>query len=318
MRGDATGLHGGFLPASAAAGAGSLAERWPGSSVRPPSSLSSRHATPPSPRCFRRRPRSPSRGRPHLRTKTRSRRTRSLADLARAAVERLALAAYPEFADDAGSGRSAADAFLSRLSIAPTPGSRAIAITFTSRDRNLAARGANTVAGLCRSVSERGEGALRPGRRELACRQDRGRQGQGRQRRSEGRGAPRRLRPPSGGGGQTAGPDQASDLNTKLSAARAATVAAAGKASLLRDLEREGRLADAPPSIVDKSLRRLLDQRVALKAEIATRRDFLRRPRMKDLAPSSPRSTAKSATPPNRPRARAKPKPTARGTRRMR
>ena len=48
----------------------------------------------------------------------------------------------------------------------------------------------------CRSVSERGEGALRPGRRELACRQDRGRQGQGRQRRSEGRGAPRRLRPP--------------------------------------------------------------------------------------------------------------------------
>src|SRR5208283_4205442 len=57
-------------------------------------------------------------------------------DLARAALSRLGLAG------------GAVAAFLSRLTIAPSPGSRAVAITFVARDPGLAARGANTVADL--------------------------------------------------------------------------------------------------------------------------------------------------------------------------
>ncbi len=136
-----------------------------------------------------------------------------------------------------------------------------------------------------RAVSERGASALLPRGRDVARKENRRRQDQGRRRRGEGRGGPGRVR--TGPARTDRGPaDQASDLNAKLAAARAEQSAAAGKATLLRNLEREGRLADAPPSIADESLRRLLDQRVALRAEIAdaSRTLLPLHPRMKDLA----------------------------------
>jgi uncharacterized protein involved in exopolysaccharide biosynthesis len=208
------------------------------------------------------------------------------ADLARAAVDRLALAANSEFAGDAGSGRSPRDAFLSRLLVAPVPGSRAITITFASRDRKLAAQGANTVAELAvQSLNEARARSVRAAEIWLA-----GRIADGMAKVASAEAKVEAFRVGSGllsgDDGQKAGADQASDLSAKLSAARAASTAAGGKASLLRDLEREGRLADASPAIADESFRRLIDQRVGLKAEIAdaSRTLLPLHPRMKDLA----------------------------------
>lgn len=72
-------------------------------------------------------------------------------DLARKAIERLDLAANPEFAVSGGGSSARADQrvvdkFLSRLTVFPAPKSRVLQIEFVSRDPQLAARAANTVA----------------------------------------------------------------------------------------------------------------------------------------------------------------------------
>ena len=59
------------------------------------------------------------------------------------------------------------------------------------------------------------------------------------------------------------------DLGAQLANARSAEAAATAKADLLRKLEQEGRLDKAPSSITDKSMRRFVEQRVALKDQIA-------------------------------------------------
>ncbi len=212
--------------------------------------------------------------------------TLASADIARAAVDRLRLAANPEFAGDAASGQSAADAFLSRLTIAPVVGSRAIAITFSSRDTELAARGANTVAELAvQSLNEARARSTRAVATWLASKigDDETRVAAAEAKIDAARAA---SALPPGDDGQKTAANEDSDLAAKLSAARAGQSAAAEKAALLRSLEREGRLADAPSSIADDSLRRLLDQRVALRAEIAdaSRTLLPLHPRMKDLA----------------------------------
>ena len=204
------------------------------------------------------------------------------ADLARTAVKRLGLAANPEFGADGASGQSAADAFLSRLTIAPALGSRAIAITFASRDPEFAARGANAVAELAvQSLNESRARSVRAVATWLASKIE-----EGRTRVADAEAKLEAARTGADEDGQKAGADKAADLNAKLAAARAEQSAAVGKAALLRTLEREGRLADAPPSLGDESLRRLLDDRVALRAEIAdaSRTLLPLHPRMKDLA----------------------------------
>jgi uncharacterized protein involved in exopolysaccharide biosynthesis len=203
-------------------------------------------------------------------------------DLARAAVDRLGLAANPEFSGEGASGQTPADAFGSRLTVTPALGSRAIAITFASRDPELAARGANTVAELAvQSLNEARARSLRALATWLA-----GKIEDGKTKVADAEAKVEAARAGSGEDGKKAGADEASDLNAKLAAARADQSTAVGKATLLRNLERDGRLADAPPSIVGESLRRLLDQRVSLRAEIADASWTLLplHPRMKDLA----------------------------------
>ena len=209
-----------------------------------------------------------------------------LADLARAAVDRLGLAQNPEFAADGASGRSPADTFLSRLTLTPAAGPRAIAITFAARDPAVATRGANTVAELAvRSLNEARARSARAVETWVAGRiEDSKAKVADAEAKVEAARSASRL--PAGGDEQRAAAVRASDLDARLSAARAKADAAAGKASLLRNLEREGRLADARPPIADEPLRRLLDQRVALKAEIAeaSRTLLPLHPRMRELS----------------------------------
>src|SRR5271165_1702616 len=69
-------------------------------------------------------------------------------DLARKAIDRLGLGANPEFNSDRDGkvDQRVVDKFLSRLTVFPVPRSRVLQIEFVSRDPELAARGANTVA----------------------------------------------------------------------------------------------------------------------------------------------------------------------------
>ena len=69
--------------------------------------------------------------------------------------------------------------------------------------------------------------------------------------------------------GQTMSSQQLSDLGAQLANARSAEAAATAKADLLRKLEQEGRLDEAPSSITDELMRRFVEQRVALKDQIA-------------------------------------------------
>ena len=203
------------------------------------------------------------------------------ADLARAVVERLGLAANPEFAGDPG--RDAAAAFLARLGVTASPGSRTLRITFASRDPKLAAEGANTAAELAvQSLNDARGKAERAAETWLAQKIDAVR---ARVVEADAKvEAARAQSGPTPGGGEPARPDKASDVGAKLSAARAAEAAASGKAALLRKLER-GELDDAP-ALADEPLKRLMEQRAALKAEIAdaSRTLLPLHPRMKDLA----------------------------------
>ncbi len=201
-------------------------------------------------------------------------------DLARAALSRLGIAGGAG-APDSG----AVEAFLSRLTIAPSPGSRAVAITFVARDPGLAARGANTVADLV--VQSRNEARAKAARAVETWLAQKIADWKGRVAGAEAKVEAIRAQsgPPGGEAAAPAG-DSLADLNAKLSEARAAQAAATARAALLRRLEREAQGPDAGSAIADPALRRLSDQRAALKAEIAdaSRTLLPLHPRMKDLA----------------------------------
>ncbi len=203
-------------------------------------------------------------------------------DLARAALSRLGLAGGATVAPDSG----AVEAFLSRLTIAPSPGSRAVAITFVARDPGLAAQGANTVADLV--VQSRNEARARAARAVETWLAQKIADWKGRVADAEAKVEAIRAQsgPPPGAEAAAPAGDSLADLNAKLSEARAAQAAARARAELLRRLEREAQVPDAGSTIADPALRRLSDQRAALKAEIAdaSRTLLPLHPRMKDLA----------------------------------
>src|SRR5271166_763309 len=205
------------------------------------------------------------------------------ADTARKAIDRLGLAANPEFTADGDGG--VLDKFQSHLRVRPAQGSRALEIEFVSRDPELAALGANTVAeiylqsraeakanaaaaegaSLSREVGELRAKAADADAKVEAIRAERG--------------------APGDPNGRTALVQELAELNARLAAARSAEAAATAKADLLRKLEREGRLDEAPDPIADESMRHLLQQRGTLQAEIAeaSRTLLPLHPRMKQL-----------------------------------
>ncbi len=207
-------------------------------------------------------------------------------DLARAAVLRLGLAGTGEFGGAGAPDRDTVEAFLSRLTIAPSQGSRGLAITFVAPDPELAARGANTVADLV--VQSRNEARARSARAVETWLDRKIADWKGKVADADAKVEAMRAQsvPPSGGEGTAPAGDSLADLNAKLSEARAAEAAAMARAELLRRFEREAPIPDAAQAGADPALRRLIDQRAALKAEIAdaSRTLLPLHPRMKDLA----------------------------------
>lgn len=213
------------------------------------------------------------------------------ADLARRTVARLDLADNSEFNPTGANGsdgkvdQRVIDKFLSRLTVFPDPRSHVLRFEFVSRDPALAARGANIAADVflqaqteakALGAKEAGEGLSRKVE-ELRAKA------------AEADAKVEAFRAESGlltgANGQTVRTQQASDLSAQLATARSTASAAEGKVDLLLRLEQNGRLDEAPPSITDDTMRRLVDQRAALKAEIAeaSRTLLPLHPRMKEL-----------------------------------
>ena len=211
-------------------------------------------------------------------------RIRGDADLARKAIDRLGLAANAEFAGQDVQG--IIDGFLSRLTFFQAPGSKVMRIEFVSRDPILAARGADAAAEIyVETTRERKAESARAAAEQLS-RKVEDLEGKVAEADAKVEALQSDEGPLAAANGEAASAEPISGLDLQLTNARSVAAAATAKADLLRRLSREGRLEEAPASIADESLRRLVGERAALRAEIAdASRTFLPlHPRMKELS----------------------------------
>src|SRR5579883_2125115 len=228
--------------------------------------------------------------------------------LARKAIVKLDLANRPEFNPAAAPGplqtflsmvgltrqpppgRTAedrlVDTFLSHLNAFPVAKTRVLQIEFVSQDAEFAARGANVVAQLFLDQQEEAKkDAAKAASAWLAAKIT-----DLRAKVADASGKVEAFRAQSGllptGNSLTAPSQQLADINTQLAAARSAQATAEAKAQMLRSLARKGRLEEDPDVARDDTLRRLTEQRVTLKAQIAQESRTLlpEHPRMKALA----------------------------------
>ena len=165
------------------------------------------------------------------------------------------------------------------------PKSRVLEIEFVSRDPALAALAANTVAEVfLQSQTEAKANAARAASAWLARKIE-----ELREKVADADAKVETYRAEAGliagANGETVPVQQLTDLNAQLANARSALATATAEAALLRNLEKEGRLADAPNSAIDELMRRLAEQRVTLMAAIAeaSRTLLPMHPRMKTL-----------------------------------
>ncbi len=228
-------------------------------------------------------------------------------DLARRAIRELGLKGDPEFdplARTSALGRvlvlfgfahdpsresveaRMTKAFGDKLTVYSPPKTRVIAIEFTSRDAELAARGANLVAELyLREQSAAKRATAKQAADALATQI-----GDLRVKLADADAQREAYRSQSGllagGNNMTVSGQQLADINTDLSKARSTQADARAKASILRDLLREGNATDVSDVVNDASVRRIADQRVLAQAQLAEAGRTLLpgHPRMKELA----------------------------------
>ena len=228
-------------------------------------------------------------------------------DLAREAVRRLKLVGNPEF--DSGAGlfgsidqlmvriglsRNPADRtpedrvlekYYDNLLVFPVARSRIVAIEFQSKNAELAARAANTIAAVylesqeaakkdtARGASQWLGGAITPLRQRL----------------QEAEAKVEAFRAGSGlligTNNTTISQQQLADLSQQLSSARAVQSDSQARARILRDALRAGRIFEVPDVANNELVRRLIEQRVTLRAQIAleTRTLLPEHPRIKEL-----------------------------------
>jgi succinoglycan biosynthesis transport protein ExoP len=228
-------------------------------------------------------------------------------DLAREAIRRLNLVGNPEFdplVDGIGPIRRlftllgvarnpldrppedrVLEAYFDRLLVYPAGKSRILIVEFRSRDPVLAANAANTIAELYLTSQEaaKKDTALSAStwlgtniddlRTRLAL--------------AEAKVEEFRTR--SGLlGGATSGPlgtQQLAEISTQLSQARSAQADAQAKAALIKDLIRSGRTFEIPDVANNELVRRLIEQRITLRAQLALEARTLlpQHPRIKEL-----------------------------------
>jgi uncharacterized protein involved in exopolysaccharide biosynthesis len=212
-------------------------------------------------------------------------------DLAREAIKRIGLVGNSEF--DAGAGALSAlrklavmvglgshpadrspeervlEKYFDRLLVYPVGRSRIVSIEFTSRDPALAAKGANIIAETylefqeaakadnARSASTWLSSTIEPLRKRVAE-------------------ADARVEAFRSANGLFSGPNntsinsqQLADLSTQLSQARSQQADAQAKAGLIRDAIKQGRTFEIPDVANNELVRRLIEQRVTLRAQIA-------------------------------------------------
>lgn len=228
-------------------------------------------------------------------------------DLAREAIKRIGLVGNSEFDSGAGAlgalkkvgvlvglgahpaDRSPEDRVLEkyydRLLVYPVGRSRIVAVEFTSQDPELAAKGANIIAGLYLEMQE-------------AAKQDTARSASSwlsttieplrkRVEQAEARVEDFRSRNGLlvGANNTTITSQQLADLSAQLSNARSQQAEAQAKAGLIRDAIKQGRTFEIPDVANNELVRRLIEQRVNLRAQIAleSRTLLAEHPRIKEL-----------------------------------
>jgi polysaccharide biosynthesis transport protein len=228
-------------------------------------------------------------------------------DLAREVIEKLKLGELPEF-DPTLAGISpikavlgmiglvknpfnmtkeerVLDAYYERLSVTPVEKSRIINIDFLSEDPELAARVANAVADAylerqrqakqeqARSAGQWLAGEIESMRRKVA----------------EAEAKVEAFRAKSnlfiGNNNTTLSAQGLGDFNTQLAAARAQKADAESKARIIRDMLKSGQAIQSPDVLNSELIRRLSEQRVTLRAQLAEQSTTLMdgHPRIKEL-----------------------------------
>ena len=177
------------------------------------------------------------------------------------------------------------ETFGDRLNVLSPTKTRVLSIEFTSRNPDLAAKGANAVA---EAYLEFQQDAKRDHARG-AANSLAALVAQLRARVAEADAEAEQFRAKSGllvgSNNTTINAQRLSDLNTQLSLARSAQADAQAKARLLRDMLRQNRIGDIPDVANNEVIRRLQEQRVTLRAQLALESRTLLpgHPRIKEL-----------------------------------
>ncbi|HXY58926.1 MAG TPA: exopolysaccharide transport family protein [Methylocystis sp.] len=177
------------------------------------------------------------------------------------------------------------DVFADRLNVLSPQKTRVLGIEFTTRDPDLSARGANAVA---ESYLEFQQEAKRDSARDAAKALS-AVVADMQRRVTEAEARVEEFRAGSGlllGANNTnVNAQHLTDLNTQLSLARSAQADAQSKARLLKDMLRQNRVGDIPDVANNEVMRRLQEQRVTLRAQLALELRTLLpgHPRIKEL-----------------------------------
>ena len=159
--------------------------------------------------------------------------------------------------------------FLDKLVVYSPPKTRVIAIEFTSRDPDLAARAANAVAMLYlkgqseakRQMAQETADSLAAQTTDLRARLVKADDAREQYRLQTGLLA--------GSNNMTITGQQLADINTDLSKARSAQADAQAKAQMIRDLLKRGLAADVPDVINNDTVRRIAEQRAQVEGQLA-------------------------------------------------
>ena len=225
-------------------------------------------------------------------------------DLARQAIRRLNLAGNPEFDPIAGGGgllrqlvglvtgsRSSTrddrifEEYFKRLNVYALPKSRVVSVEVQSRDPALAARGANVIAELYIEMQANAKREQARGAAEALGTQV----NMLRARVAEADGKVEEFRSKTGlmvGANNTTLPSQQlAEINAQLASARTAQADSQARARLLREALRNGRLNEVPDIANNELVRRVAEQRVTLRSQLALESRTLgpEHPRTKDL-----------------------------------
>ncbi|HEV7874786.1 MAG TPA: GumC family protein, partial [Enterovirga sp.] len=177
------------------------------------------------------------------------------------------------------------ESYYDHLLVYPVGKSRIVSIEFRAKDPELAARAANTIAGLYLSLQEDAKkDTARSASNWLGSSID------GlRKRVAEAEGKVETFRAQTGllvgSGTSPIGAQQLSELSAQLAQVRSAQSDAQAKAKLIRDLVRDGRGFEIPDVANNELIRRLIEQRINLRAQLALEQRTLlsEHPRIKEL-----------------------------------